>query len=95
MNGEQIKVYRFSYDMTSIEMADEVTITFDDGNGNTMTRVTSINEYLVSQSKNGKSEEAINLAKAIGNYGYYAAEYFSKKRDKTVISLGAILFKSI
>ncbi|MBQ7599225.1 MAG: BspA family leucine-rich repeat surface protein, partial [Clostridia bacterium] len=79
--------YGFTFPVNSVQMADRITAVFhytdDDGNGSTVTKEYSVEEYLgyfidLATSNPGTySDELIDLVKAINDYGYYAQRYLS------------------
>ena len=77
-------LYRFSFHVKSTEMADVITATIRDGEGNEISTDTyTVEAYYVDVVKNQRflppeEKEIRNLIEAVDAYGYYAQQFLSK-----------------
>lgn len=86
-NYTAVKHYGFACDVTSIEMADDITATFLPYNGETQLKTTySVEDYLDELIKqvNNIDSKTTKLAKAIQDYGHYVQKPLSALRGWTL-----------
>lgn len=86
-NCTAVKHYGFACDVTSIEMADEITVTFLPSGGETRLETTySVEDYLdeLIKQENDVTSKTTILAKAIQDYGHYVQKPLSALRGWTL-----------
>ncbi|MBO7519780.1 MAG: InlB B-repeat-containing protein, partial [Clostridia bacterium] len=92
--GETAGYYGFTYYLSSVQMAESITPTFHYGNGEThVGDPYAITDYIdyVNANSDKYDDNVVDLVNAMGNYGYYAQQYFT---DITCTSMASDYKKS-